>query len=61
MPKIATMEQSIPLQVQTQKQVLIMALERHKEYIEELIESIEKAQTLDELFDSMRVAANNMV
>lgn len=61
MPRTATLEQSIPPAVQTQKAVLIAALDSHKQHIEDLKDNIEKAQTLEELLSNMRAAADKMM
>lgn len=61
MSRTATLEQSIPPAVQTQKAVLLAALDSHKQHIDDLKQSIEKAQTLDELLSNMRAAADKMI
>ena len=59
--KTASIDETIPLQVQTQKKVTLLALRQHRSTIDELIESIEKAQTSEEVLSSINTAAHNMV
>lgn len=61
MSRTATLEQSIPEQVLLQKAVLVESLKQHREHINELIENLEKAQTLEELLSNMQTAAKNMI
>lgn len=57
----ATLEQSIPLQVQTQKNVLIMRLKDHRDKIDNLITAMENSQTHEEMLSNMQEAKKTMM
>lgn len=61
MPRIATLEQSIPESVRIQKAVILDSLKTQRDHIDSLIVEIEKAQTLEEVLSNVKTAAKNMI